>query len=98
MSVSAISFYRGGSVEDVTPIAKKMKAVLRKHGVSYQASRLQTGQDLGDWMVVVTYADDAAYTNALAAFACDPEHRQAVAEISRFVTLVRREMVVELEL
>jgi hypothetical protein len=30
MPVSAISHYRGGTVENVTPLAKKMKAVLLK--------------------------------------------------------------------
>jgi hypothetical protein len=61
MPVSAISFYRGGTVENVTPLAKKMKAVLLKYGVAYQVSRFQTGQNVGEWMVVVQYADWMAY-------------------------------------
>ena len=52
MPVSAISFYRGGRVENVTPLAKKMKAVVLKYGVDYQVSRFQTGQNVGEWMVV----------------------------------------------
>lgn len=46
MPVSAISFYRGGTVEEVTPLAKKMKAVLLKYGVAYQVNRFQTGQNV----------------------------------------------------
>lgn len=98
MPISAISFYRGGTVEEVTPVARRMKAVLRKYDVSYQVSHFQTGQELGDWIVIVQYADQTAYAKALDSFAHDPEHRQVVAEISRLVTLVKREMVVNLDL
>ena len=98
MPVSGVSIYRGGTVEDVTPLAKRMKAVLLKHGVSYQVSRFQTGQNVGEWLVVVQYADWMAYAKAQDAFAQDPEHGQVVTEISKIVTLVRREMVVDLDL
>ena len=98
MPVSAISFYRGGTLENVTPLAKKMKAVLLKYGVAYQVSRFQTGQNVGDWMVVVQYADWTAYAKAQDGFAHDPEHRQVVTEISQIVTLTRRELVVDLDL
>jgi hypothetical protein len=57
MPVSAVSRYRGGTVEDVTHLAKTMKAILLKHGVAYRVSRFQTGQNVGEWMVVVQYAD-----------------------------------------
>ena len=73
MPVSAISHYRGGTVEDVTPLAKKMKAVLLKHGVlAYRVSRFQTGQNVGEWMVVVQYADWMAYAKAQDGFAQSP--------------------------
>jgi hypothetical protein len=98
MPVSAISFYRGGTIEDVTPLAKRMKAVLIKYGVAYQVSRFQTGQNVGEWMVVVQYSDWIAYAKAQDSFAHDPEHRQVVTEISKIVTLIRRELVVDLDL
>ena len=98
MPVSAISFYRGGTVENVTPLAKKMKAVLLKYGVAYQVSRFQTGQNVGEWMVVVQYADWMAYAKAQDGFGHDPEHSQVVAEISKIVTLIRRELAVDLDL
>jgi hypothetical protein len=98
MSVSAISFYRGGTVENVTPLAKRMKAVLLKYGVSYQLSRFQTGQNVGEWVVVVRYADWTAYAKAQDAFVHDSEHRQVVTEISELVTLIRRDLAVDLEL
>ena len=99
MPVSAISHYRGGTIENVTPLAKKMKAVLLKHGVlAYRVSRFQTGQNVGEWMVVVQYADWMAYAKAQDSFAQDPEHKKVVTEISTIVTLISRELVVDLDL
>ena len=98
MPILAVSTYQGGSVEDVTPLARRMRAILLKYGVSYRAGCVQTAQDAGGWIVVVQYADWAAYAKALESFQHDPEHRQVVAELSKFVTLVRRELVVEVDL
>ncbi len=98
MPVSAISFYKGGTVEDVTPLASRMKAVLRKYGIDYQLSRLQTGQNVGEWLVVVRYADWTAFARAQDGFGDDPDHRQVITEISRHVTLMRRELAVDLDL
>jgi hypothetical protein len=99
MPVSAISHYRGGTPEIVTPLTKKMKAVLAKHGVlAYRVSRFQTGQNVGEWMVVVQYADWTAYAKAQDSFAQDPEHKEVVTEISKIVKLISRELAVDLDL
>jgi hypothetical protein len=98
MPVSAVSRYRGGTVEEVTALAKRMKAVLLRHGVGYRVSRFETGQNVGEWLVVVQYADWMAYAKAEDSFAQDPEHRKVVTEISRLVTRVSREFVVDLDL
>jgi hypothetical protein len=66
--------------------------------VGYQVSRFQTGENVGEWMVVVQYADWMAYASAQDSFAHDPEHRQLVTEISKIVTLMRRELAVDLDL
>jgi len=57
MPILAISHYRGETIENVIPLAKKQKALLFKHGVAYRISRFQTGPNVGDWMVIVQYAD-----------------------------------------
>ncbi len=85
-------------MENVTPLAKRMKAILLKYGITYQVSRVQTDQTVGEWMVVVQYADETAYIKALEDFSHDPEHRQVVTEISKIVALIRRDLVVELDL
>jgi hypothetical protein len=75
MTVSAISHYRGGTIDVVTPVAKKLKAAYLKHGIAYRLSRFETGPNVGDWFVVVQFADQTAYDKAHAAIAQDPEIR-----------------------
>jgi hypothetical protein len=98
MTVSAVSHYRGGAIDEVAPVAAKLKAAYLKLGVAYRLSRFQTGPNVGDWFVVVQYADQAAYEKAQAAIAQDPECQQAFVEIAKFATRISRELVIDLEL
>jgi hypothetical protein len=47
MTLLAISHYRGGAIDEVTPLAKTLKAVYLKYGVAYQLGRFQTGPKCG---------------------------------------------------
>jgi len=98
MTVSAVSHYRGGSIDIVMPLAKSLKAVYLKYGIGYRLSRFETGPNVGDWLVVVQYADMATYQKAFASFSQDPEWEQAVTEISKVAKRISREMVVDLDL
>ena len=98
MTVSNISHYRGGNIEVVAPVAKKLKAAYLKHGIAYRLSRFETGPNVGDWFVVVQFADQTAYDKAHAAIAQDPEIQWAFAEIAKFATRISREMVFDLDL
>ena len=97
MTVSAISHYRGGTIDEVVPVAKRLKAAYVKHGVSYRLSRFQTGPNTGDWFVVVQY-DQTVHEKAQAAIAQDPECQQAFAEIAKFAKRISRELVIDLDL
>jgi hypothetical protein len=98
MKVSGISHYRGGTIDEVAPQAKKLKAIYLKHGVVYRLSRFETGPNVGDWFVVVQYADQAAYEKAQMAIAQDPECQGVFAEIAKFAKRISRELVVDLDL
>ena len=98
MTVSGISHYRGGTIDVVAPVARKLKTAYLKHGVVYRLSRFETGPNVGDWLVVVQYADQAAYEKAQANIAQDPECQQAFAEIAKFAKRISREMVIDLDL
>ena len=97
MTVSAISHYRGGTMDQVAPLARRLKAAYLKHGIAYRLSRFQTGPNVGDWFVVVQY-DPAIQEKAQAAIARDPECQQVYAEIAKFATRISREMVIDLDL
>jgi hypothetical protein len=43
MTLSAISHYRGGAIDEVVPLAQTLKTIYLKYGVDYRLSRFQTG-------------------------------------------------------
>lgn len=98
MTLSAISHYRGGSVDEVTPLAKALKAIYLRYGVGYRLSRFQTGPKEGDWLVVVTYADATDYEKAQVLFSQDAELQQVFIEIAKLAERISRDMVVDLAL
>lgn len=98
MPISAVSRYRGGTIDRVMFLAKRQKAVLLKYGVLYRLSRFETDPNAGDWLVIVQFPDRAAYDKAQESFAQDPEHQQVAAEIADFATRISRELVIDLDL
>jgi len=97
MTMSAVSHYRGGTIDEVMPSAKKLKAAYLKHGITYRLSRFETGPNVGDWLVVVQY-DQTAHEKLQAAIALDPECQQAFAEIAKFAKRISRELVLDIDL
>jgi hypothetical protein len=98
MTLSTISHYKGGTIDEVAPLAQILKAIYLKYGVGYRLSRFQTGPNEGDWFVVVTYANATAYEKAQALFSQDPELQQVFVEIAKFAKRISREMVTDLDL
>jgi hypothetical protein len=98
MTLSAISHYRGGTIDEVAPLAQTLKAIYLKYGVGYRLSRFQTGPNEGDWLAFITYADATAYEKAQALFSQDPELRQVFSEIAKLAKRISREMVIDLDL
>jgi hypothetical protein len=98
MTISGVSHYRGGTIDEVAPLAIKLKAIYLKYGVVYRLSRFQTGPNVGDWLVVVQYADQAAYEKAQTAITQDPECQQTFVEIAKYANRIIREMVLDLDL
>ncbi|MBV8893525.1 MAG: hypothetical protein JO266_16410 [Acidobacteria bacterium] len=98
MTLSAISHYRGGDIDEVLPLAKALKAIYLKYGADYRLSRFRTGPNVGDWLVIVQYADSTAYEKAQTMFAQDPEYQQVVTEIAKIAKRINRELVNDLNL
>ena len=83
MTISGVSHYRGGTIDEVVPLAKALKAAYRKHGIGYRLSRFETGPNVGDWFVVVQFADQAAYEKAQAPVAQDPKSNGSSPRLQR---------------
>jgi hypothetical protein len=98
MTISAISHYRGGTIDEILPLAGRLRSLYLKCGIGYRLSRFQTGPNEGDWLVVVTYADAAAYEGAQGRFSQDPEIQQVFLDMARVVTRISREMVADIDL
>jgi hypothetical protein len=98
MTISAISIYRGGTIDEVTPLSRALKASYQKYGIGYRLSRFQSGPNEGDWLVVVTYADAAAYDEVGALVPHDAEVQQLFREIAKFAKRISRELVTDLDL
>src|ERR1700739_3578635 len=98
MTLSAISHYRGGAIDEVAPFAQTLKATYLKYGFGYRLSRFQTGPNEGGWFVIVTYADATAYEKAQALFAQDLELQQVFNEIENVPKRSSREIVIDLDL
>ena len=98
MSASMVSIYRGGTIDEVTPLAKSLKAIYSKYGIGYRLSRLESGPNAGDWLVIVTCADAADFEKEGVMVAQDSELQQVFADISKFAKRISREMMTDLDL
>jgi hypothetical protein len=99
MTHSSVSHYRGGTIDEVLPLARALKAIYLKYGVVYRLSRFETGPNAGDWLTVVQYSSDpTAQEKGQAAIAQDPECQRVFAEIAKFAKRISRETVVDVDL
>ena len=98
MTLSAISHYRGGTIDEVVPLARILKAIYLKYEVGYRLSRFQGDPNEGDWLAIVTYADAAAYEKAQTLFIQDAELQRLFIEIAKFAKRISRELVTDLDL
>ena len=63
MSVTAVTYWKGGKAGDIVAAAKKAKAIFAKHGAqNFQLNRVHAGPDAGQWAVVTTFSDWASFT------------------------------------
>src|SRR5262245_43842746 len=98
MTVSAVSHYRGDTIDEVTPLPNALKAAYLKLGVGYRLSHFATDPNAELWLLVVQYRDMATCETALQRFAKDPEWHSAVTDISKVANRISRELVLDLDL
>jgi len=97
MTISSISRYRGGTPEEVLPLARSLKAIYARYGVGYRLGRVEGVPNEGDWVVIVSYADADAYAAAVAQFDGDAELQAVFHAIARFAKRMSRDVVAEMD-
>jgi hypothetical protein len=98
MTISAISHYRGGTIDEVAPLARTLKAYYLKHGVAYRLSLFkpaqtpETGSSLCSTPTRRPMRRRGQFSPKI------PECKQAFGEIAKFAKRISREMVIDLDL
>ena len=99
MSVTVMTRYKGGTPDEVTPLAKKVKAIHQKHGAElYRVGRFRTGPNVGEWLVVVRYADWNAHAKAQDGLAKDGDYQKIIGQVAKIATVTSRNFVVGLDI
>src|SRR5271165_4560637 len=98
MSVTVMVRYKGGTQVQVMPLAKKVKAIHQKHGAEiYRVARFHTGPYVGEWLVVVRYADWAAYAKAQDSLAGDTAYQKIIAQVAKLAQVTSRNFLFDLD-
>ena len=99
MSVTAVTYWKGGKAGDIVAAAKKAKAIFAKHGAqNFQLNRVHAGPDAGQWAVVTTFSDWASYGTLQQALAGDEVYQDLLAQVSAMSELTSRRIVVSVDL
>jgi hypothetical protein len=99
MSVTAVTYWKGGKPADIVAAAKKAKAIFAKHGAqNFQLNRVHAGPDAGQWAVVTTFSDWAPYGTLQEALARNEVYQDLLAQVGAMSELTSRRIVVSVDL
>jgi hypothetical protein len=99
MTVSVVTYRKGGTHEAVTAAARKLKAFVEKHGAErFTLNTVTAGSDAGQWALIVTFADWGALGKAMQSASSDPAFAQVLAEMEAAAALVSRRIVASVDL
>jgi hypothetical protein len=99
MTISSVSYWRGGEDEDVATIAGRAKAVVTKHGAErYELMIVNAGPEAGQWIIIISYRNWESYGRAMEALAHDPEIHALVAEMTAISELTSHRIVASIDL
>jgi hypothetical protein len=99
MSVTEVTYWKGGKPDQVIPIAREAKGILTRHGAtSVQMNRVHAGPEVGQWAAVIGYSGWEAYGRAREALANDAGYQALLARASEVAEVTSRRIVVGVEL
>ena len=99
MSVSLVTFRKGGTRDAVATATKALKAALEKHGAeSVTLSHVTAGPDAGQWVIRIMCANWEDFGKAMQAGSGDPSVHAAVAKLDSVTEMVSRRMISTVDL
>jgi hypothetical protein len=99
MSVTTVTYWKGGKPEQIVPAAKQAKAILIKHGAQHvELNKVYAGPDTGQWAVVVNFGNWNAYGKSQQALLEDAEYQTLLARVGEISEMTSRRIVVSVDL
>jgi hypothetical protein len=98
MSVSVVTYRKGGTTEAVTAAAKKGKVLAEKHGATqFLLNQVIAGPDAGRWAIVITFPDFEVFGKAMKATVADPAFHEFLSSIDQVSEVVSRRVLVGMD-
>jgi hypothetical protein len=99
VSVSMVTFRKGGKREAVMAATKKLKVVMVKHGATdVTLGQVTAGPDSGQWVIRIHCADWVAFGKMAQGAMNDPKGRDAVAGLDAITEMVSRRVIAGVDL
>jgi hypothetical protein len=99
MTISVVTYRKGGTQDVITAAARKGKAVFQKHGAAaFIASQVLVGPDAGQWAIVIAFANWEAFGDAMQGATNDPMFHEFVAAMDAVSETVNRRILTSLDL
>jgi hypothetical protein len=99
MSISVVTYRKGGTGEAVKAAAQKLKAFAEKHGAQQLVvNSVIAGPDVGQWAFILTFADWEAFGKSMKSAASDPAYAQVLSGLDAAAEMVSRRIVMSVDL
>ena len=99
MSITSVTYWKGGKPEEMVAAAKKAKATIVKHGAQqFQLGRMHSGPEVGQWAAISTFSDWESFGKVQQALANDATYQALLAKVGAMCELTSRRIVVGMDL
>jgi hypothetical protein len=99
MTVTVVTYRKGGTRDAVVAAARKGKAVWEKHGADrFMLSAVTAGPDPGHWSIAIMFANWGAFGKAMEGAATDPALWEFLSEMDATSEMVSRRLLMSVEL
>ncbi len=99
MSITAVTYWKGGKPEDIVAAAKKAKETYARHDAHrFQLNRVHAGPETGQWAVVTTFDNWELYGRVQEALANDAEFQALLGQVAAMSELTSRRIVASIDL